>query len=201
MRLRFRVPESGSVSPFAIVSTAYSRNILVLLVTGTSSGIGRTLVQLILEKGENVAATARSPAALDDLAQTYPPTRLLVLRLDVTQPDQIIDAFSAAKKAFGRIDVVVSNAGWGDLGEVEAMDERKGRGLLETNFWGALHVSKEAIRFFRDDNPPGIGGRLLSMSSYLGLSGFPAAGYYVASKFGEPPCGCAVANTRPDVMT
>ncbi|RDX48781.1 NAD-P-binding protein [Lentinus brumalis] len=152
-------------------------------VTGTSTGIGRALTELVLEKGERVVATARTPSALDDLAKVYPPTRLLLLRLDVTQPEQIVEAFARAKAAFGRIDVVVNNAGWGDLGEIEAMDEERGRGLLETNFWGALHVSKEAIRFFRDENGPGVGGRLLQMSSYLGLAGFPAAGYYVASKF------------------
>ncbi|RPD56666.1 NAD-P-binding protein [Lentinus tigrinus ALCF2SS1-7] len=155
----------------------------VWFITGTSSGIGRALVELILEEGENVIATVRSLSALDDLTHTYPSTRLLVLQLDVTHPDHIIDAFATAKAAFGRIDVVVNNAGWGDLGEVETMDEKKGRGLLETNFWGALHVTKEAIRLFRDDNPPGVGGRLLQMSSFLGLAGSPATGYYAASKF------------------
>ena len=138
---------------------------------------------------------------LSDLTAKYPADRLLTLKLDVSKPQEIVDAFAAAKDKFGRIDVVANNAGYATLGEAEGADDEVVRAMFETNFWGALHVSKEAIRFFRDDNPPGIGGRLLSMSSYLGLSGFPAAGYYVASKFGEPPCGCAVTNTRPDIMT
>ena len=170
-------------------------------VTGTSTGLGRALVEHILENGEIAIATARTTSTLDNLVSQHPASRLLVLPLDITEPEQVHAVFSRGKEVFGRIDVVVNNAGRTALGEVELMDEAAGRDVLETNFWGALHVSKEAIRFFRDDNPPGIGGRLLSMSSYLGLSGFPAAGYYVASKFGEPPCGCAVTNTRPDIMT
>ncbi len=107
--------------------------------------------------------------------------------MDITQPEQIKAAFSRTKAAFGRIDILVNNAGMTSLGEVELMDEAKGREILETNFWGTLNVTKEAVRFFRDENPSGLGGRLLQMSSFLGLTGAgcSAAGYYVASKFGE----------------
>ncbi|RDX48767.1 NAD-P-binding protein [Lentinus brumalis] len=134
----------------------------VWFITGASTGLGRALAELILEKDEVVVATVRSPAVLEDLSP---------------------HAFSRAKAAFGRIDVVVNNAGVAELGEVELVDEAKARAVLETNFWGALNVTKEAIRFFRDDNPPGAGGRLLQMSSYLGITGLAGAGFYVSSKF------------------
>ena len=122
---------------------------------------------------------------LDDLVQKYPPTRILVLKLDVTQEEQILDAFLRAKTVFGRIDVVVNNAGVGQIGEVETTEEGRTRALMETNFWGALHVTKEAVRFLRDENPAGAGGRLLQMSSYLGLVGLPGTSSYVAAKFGK----------------
>ena len=65
------------------------------------------------------------------------------------------------------------------------MDEKLARSVLETNFWGALKVTKEAIRFFRDENPSGAGGRLWQISSYLGIVGWPGSSIYSASKFGE----------------
>ncbi|TFK83920.1 NAD-P-binding protein [Polyporus arcularius HHB13444] len=157
----------------------------VWFITGCSTGLGRSLVELALENGEIVVASARNPTSLDDLVAKYPSTRLLALKLDITQPEQIKAAFSRTKAAFGRIDILVNNAGMTSLGEVELMDEAKGREILETNFWGTLNVTKEAVRFFRDENPSGLGGRLLQMSSFLGLTGAgcSAAGYYVASKF------------------
>ena len=94
-------------------------------------------------------------------------------------------AFAAAKAKFGRIDVVANNAGYAALGEVEAMAEADARGLFETNFWGSARVAREAVRFFREVNPPGVGGRLLQFSSQSGIQGMGGFGYYCASKFGE----------------
>ena len=153
-------------------------------VTGTSTGLGRGVAEIALEKGEIVVATARQPSTLDDLAQRYPEDRLLILPLDVTQQDQVAEAFSEAHRAFGRIDVVFNNAGFGYGGELEAMEETKARAILETNFWGAINVTKESVKCFREANPPGVGGRLLQMSSYAGLVGLPALSFYSASKFG-----------------
>ncbi|KAI0738869.1 NAD-P-binding protein [Daedaleopsis nitida] len=156
----------------------------VWLITGTSTGLGRALAEVILGKGDNVNATARDPASLGDLALKYTSDRLLVLPLDITNTEQVAGAFTRARDTYGRIDVVVNNAGIAALGEVEVVDEPAGRAVMETNFWGTLRVSKEAVKFFRDVNPPGHGGRLLQMSSYLGLLGAPGNSAYVASKFG-----------------
>lgn len=129
----------------------------------------------------------------------YSSDRLLVLPLDVTYPDQVAAAFAAATRAFGRIDVVLNNAGFGQSGEFEATADPQARAVLETNFWGAVSVTREAIKCFRDTNPPGDGGRLLQMSSYGGLVGVPVVPFYCASKFGtslppqEPPRRMLVA--------
>uniref|UniRef100_A0A5K1JYQ7 Probable 3-oxoacyl-[acyl-carrier-protein] reductase oxidoreductase (EC) n=1 Tax=Ganoderma boninense TaxID=34458 RepID=A0A5K1JYQ7_9APHY len=158
----------------------------VWFITGASTGFGRAIAELVLRKGEIAVATARSPESpgLTALAAQYPPDRLLVLKLDVTQPQDIVAAFAQAKDAFGRIDVVVNNAAVAVMGEVEAwseVDEGPVRGMFETNFWGAAKVTSEAVRFFREVNNP-VGGRLLQMSSITGLIGGPGLGYYSASK-------------------
>ncbi|PIL22726.1 hypothetical protein GSI_15419 [Ganoderma sinense ZZ0214-1] len=155
----------------------------VWLITGTSAGLGRAVAEIALEKGDIVVATARRPSSLDDLAHRYPKDRILILSLDVTQPDQVANAFAEATRVFGRIDVVLNNAGFGHGAELEAMEEDKARAILETNFWGAVNVTKESLRCFRETNPPGVGGRLLQMSSYAGLVGLPALSFYSASKF------------------
>ena len=155
------------------------------IVTGTSTGVGRALAEVALEHGDRVVATARSPSSVDDLGQKYPGTdRLLVVSLDVTQPHQVADAFARAMETFGRVDVVVNNAGSAGMGELEGYDETQARNIMETNFWGVINVTREAIKCFRECNPPGEGGRLLQMSSIFGLRGSPLGSFYAASKFG-----------------
>ncbi|KAH7927535.1 NAD(P)-binding protein [Leucogyrophana mollusca] len=154
----------------------------IWLITGASSGFGRSMAELLLKKGDIVVATLRTPEALSDLSAQYPPDKLLVVKLDVTKKADVTAAFAKAQEVFGRIDVVFNNAGQIVLGEVESLSEESARQLLEVNFWGAAHVSREAVRFFREVNKP-IGGRLLQVSSRLGLVGGPASAYYSASKF------------------
>ena len=143
------------------------------------------MVQLALEKGEKVVATLRKPSDLDDLVLKYPSNQLVVLRLDVTDPSEIARAFRQAKAAFGRVDVVFNNAGRWMLGEVEGTPEDESRKLFDINFWGAANVNKEAVRFFREENPAGAGGRLLVTSSDGGIATFLLNGFYTASKFGQ----------------
>ena len=155
-----------------------------ITVTGASTGFGRVLTEIVLEKGGIAIATARRPEALSDLSAEYPADRLLVLKLDVSKPQEIVDAFTTAKEKFGHIDVVANNAAYCTLGEVEAVANVDARSLFETNFWGAANVSREAVRFFREVNPAGVGGRLLQVSSVAGLQGLAAMAFYAASKFG-----------------
>ncbi|KAI0370711.1 NAD-P-binding protein [Pilatotrama ljubarskyi] len=154
----------------------------VWLITGSSSGFGRETVVQALEAGDKVVATLRKPSALADLTSKYPASRLRVLKLDVTQPAEIESAFAEAKAAFGRIDVVFNNAGYVALGELEATPDDVARPLFEVNFWGAVHVSQRAVKFFREENTP-QGGLLLQNSAMAGLAGAPAIGFYVATKF------------------
>ncbi|RDX44658.1 NAD(P)-binding protein [Lentinus brumalis] len=153
----------------------------VWLITGTSSGFGLEMTRCALARGDKVVATLRKPAVLADLAAKHPPSQLLVVRLDVTNPQEIKDAFQQAKAAFGRVDVVFNNAGFIVAGETEAVPEDAARKMFDTNFWGAARVSQEAVRFFRDENSP-QGGHLIQTSSSAVFSDWPLMGFYKASK-------------------
>ncbi|TBU37337.1 NAD(P)-binding protein [Dichomitus squalens] len=136
----------------------------MLHITGASTGLDRALTEIIFEKGDTAVS------------------RLSTLKLDVSKPREIIDAFAAAKQKFGRIDVVANNAGRRSFGE-EAIEDADAHDVMETNFWGAANVLREAVRFFCEVNPMGVGGRLLQISSITGLRGHGALAYYSASKF------------------
>ncbi|KAI6027324.1 hypothetical protein BKA83DRAFT_4227433 [Pisolithus microcarpus] len=153
----------------------------IWFITGCSSGFGLATTELALQRGEKVVATLRKPAVLANLASKYPET-LLLLKLDVTQPEEVKSAFVAARERFGRIDVVLSNAGYGIISEIEGTSEKNARGLFETNFWGASYVCREAVRFFREENQP-AGGRLIQVSSVSGVASSPGSAWYCASKF------------------
>lgn len=122
---------------------------------------------------------------LDDLVQQYSADRILVAKTDVTQSKDVVKVFALAQDAFGHVDVVFNNAGYGDLGEVESFQDADAQALLATNFWGAVSVTREAVKFFRELNPPGAGGRLLQMSSMYGIAGTPCLAFYSASKHGK----------------
>ncbi|KAH9850971.1 NAD-P-binding protein [Lenzites betulinus] len=154
----------------------------VWLITGCSSGLGLELLNYVLSKGDIAIATLRKPAVLADLRAQYTAERLLILKLDVTSRSEVSAAFAQAKEAFGRLDVVVSNAGYCILGEIEATPDDVARGIFETNFWGSVYVIQEAVKFFREVNAPGKGGRIIQLSSLWGLVGFPGSGFYSASK-------------------
>ena len=142
------------------------------------------MARVALTNGERVVATLRKPEVLNDFAAQYTSEQLLVLRLDVSKPDEIKAAFAKAKEAFGRIDVVFNNAGYAVAGELEGVPDKSARMMFEVNFWGAAHVSQEAVRFFREENKP-QGGRLIQNSAGVGLVTMPTFGYYTATKHGE----------------
>ncbi|KAI0828694.1 NAD-P-binding protein [Trametes gibbosa] len=153
----------------------------VWFITGASSGFGRETVVQALESGDKVVATLRQPTALDDLTKKYSADRLKVVKLDVTKPAEIDTAFEQAKTTFGRVDIVFNNAGYVAVGENEAVPDEVSRPLFEVNFWGAVHVSQRAVKFFREENKP-QGGLLLQNSAMVGLAGVPVIGFYSATK-------------------
>lgn len=157
----------------------------VLAVTGASSGFGRILCDIVLKNGEIVVAAARRTHMLDALVAQYSAARVLVVKTDVAQPQNVSDTFARAKDALGHIDVVFNNAGYTEMGEVETVQDADARALFDTNFWGAVSVTREAVKFFRESNPPGAGGRLLQMTSMYGIAPVPCSAFYSASKHGK----------------
>ncbi|CAN7162275.1 SDR family oxidoreductase [Terrabacter sp. LjRoot27] len=147
-------------------------------ITGTSRGFGREWAIAALERGDNVAATARDTGALDDLVQTYG-DRVLPIALDVTDRDADFAAVAQAHERFGRLDVVVNNAGYGHFGFVEELSEADVRDQLETNFFGALWVTQAALPIMREQGS----GHIIQVSSIGGISAFPIVGAYHASKW------------------
>ncbi|HEY0814419.1 MAG TPA: SDR family oxidoreductase [Pseudonocardia sp.] len=147
-------------------------------ITGASRGFGREWAIAALERGDSVAATARDTTTLDDLAEKYG-ERLLPLRLDVTDRDAAFAAVARAHQQFGRLDVVVNNAGYGHFGMVEELSEADVRDQIETNLFGALWVTQAALPFLREQGS----GHILQVSSIGGISAFPSVGAYHASKW------------------
>lgn len=150
------------------------------IVTGASAGFGLAMTQLVLARGDIAVATLRKPSALAHLSSQYPSSRLLVLPVDVTKASDIAAAFAKAKEVFGRVDVVFNNAGYVLINEVEFTEEKDAREIFDVNFFGAANVSREAVRFFRTENPKGAGGHLFQVTSVVGLEGEPAIPYYSA---------------------
>ena len=151
----------------------------VWFITGSSRGFGRELVHAALAAGDLVAATARRPEQLADLEREHP-DRLVALPLDVTDRAAVDRAVAAATERFGRIDVVVNNAGYADVAPIETGAEDNFRAQFETNFWGVYHVSKAAIPVLR-----GQGGGLIVQFSSMGgrVGGSPGIASYQAAKF------------------
>ena len=148
-------------------------------ITGSSRGFGRELVVAALEAGDRVAATARRPEQLDDLAAQYG-DRILPLALDVTDPERVRAALDEAHATFGRIDVIVNNAGYANVAPIETADDADVRAQFETNFWGVYTVSKAAIPLLRAQG----GGLIVQFSSVGGrVGGSPGIASYQAAKF------------------
>ena len=148
-------------------------------ITGSSRGFGRALALAALAAGDRVAATARRPEQLDDLVAQYG-ERVLPLRLDVTDPAGVRAALAEAASRFGRLDVIVNNAGYANVAPVETGDEADFRTQFETNFWGVYHVSRAAIPLLREQG----GGLVIQFSSVGGrVGGSPGIASYQAAKF------------------
>lgn len=148
------------------------------LITGCSTGFGRALAQMLLERGERVAASARRPEVLADLVAAHG-GRALALRLDVTCPQDVANAVAAARAQFGQIDVLVNNAGYGHFGPLEACTMDDARAVMETNYFGAVAMIREVL----PDMIARRTGQIVNIGSVAGQIGFPALGLYCATKF------------------
>jgi len=150
----------------------------VWLITGCSTGFGRELATAVLEKGERCVVTARRPESIEDIVQAHPSTAI-AQRLDVTRPDEIAAAVSAAEERFGGIDVLVNNAGIGYFGSFEESDDAQVRQMFEINVFGLVNMTKAVLPGMRARRS----GHVVNISSIGGLRAFPALSFYHATKF------------------
>ena len=150
----------------------------VWFITGCSTGFGRELAKEVLTNGYKAVVTARNLTDIADIVKEHPENALAV-KLDVTNRDEVKAAVAEARRHFGKIDVLVNNAGIGYFGAIEESEEDEVRGMFEINFWGLAHVTQEVLPGMRAQRS----GHILNVASIGGLVGFPAVGYYNATKF------------------
>jgi NAD(P)-dependent dehydrogenase (short-subunit alcohol dehydrogenase family) len=149
----------------------------VWFVTGASRGFGRALSEAVLARGERLIATARRAEFVDEFSERHP--EAAALRLDVTDRARAQEAVAEGVERFGRIDVVVNNAGYGHFGAIEELTDEELRNQLEVNLHGVINVTRAALPRLRAQRS----GHIVQMSSLNGIEGMIGGGYYCASKF------------------
>ena len=150
----------------------------VWLITGCSTGFGRELAKLVLARGWRAVVTARDASKVADIAEGHA-DRALVLPLDVTERAQIDAAVAQAKERFGRIDVLVNNAGYGYLAAIEEGEDAAVREMFEANVFGLVDTTKAVLPVMRKQHS----GLIVNVSSIGGLTSFAATGYYHGTKY------------------
>ena len=150
----------------------------VWFITGCSSGFGRELAKLALDRGYRVVITARDPRTVQDLTAGRD-GRALALKLDVTNKAEVAEAVKTAQSTFGSIDVLVNNAGYGYVGAIEESEEDEVRAMVDTNFFGLARMIRAVLPEMRKRRR----GFIVNISSNGGLQAFPGFGYYNATKF------------------
>jgi len=151
----------------------------VWLITGSSRGLGRAFAEAALEAGENVAATARKIDGLADLKQKFG-SQVLPLELDVTSESQALSAVERTIERFGKLDVLVNNAGYGNVAPIEDTSLEEFRAQIETNLFGVIILTKAALPYFREQR----GGHFIQVTSIAGRLGPIGRGPYAAAKWG-----------------
>ncbi|KAF9008608.1 NAD(P)-binding protein [Hymenopellis radicata] len=151
----------------------------VWFVTSTSTGLGKAILERVLAAGERIAATSRNAAGLAPLQERYP-DQLLPVTLDLTNQEDVVLVLNRVVQHFGRIDVVVNNAGYAIFGEIEGTPLSDARQLFDVQFWGPVYIMKEIARIFREQK---TGGYLFNISTAGGYSANALISYYTSSKF------------------
>ncbi|WP_299288213.1 oxidoreductase [uncultured Mucilaginibacter sp.] len=150
----------------------------VWFITGCSTGFGRELARLVLARGWNVVVTARKTDQIKDIAEGHE-SATLVLPLDVNDKAQVLAAVAQAEETFGKIDVLVNNAGYGYFSSIEEGEEEKIRAQFETNVFGLISMTQAVLPGMRKNRK----GHIINFSSIGGLRAFTATGFYHATKF------------------
>ncbi|MGW3961857.1 SDR family NAD(P)-dependent oxidoreductase [Amycolatopsis sp. NPDC005003] len=165
----------------------------VWFVTGSSRGLGRRFVEAALGRGDRVAATARSTESFDELVATYGDA-VLPLEMDVTDKAAVFETVKRAAEHFGRLDIVVNNAGYAQIGAIEELTEAELRAQLETNVFGPLWVVQAALPYLREQRS----GHIIQLSSAAGLIAMPLGGAYQASRWAIEALGETLAKEVAD---
>ncbi len=150
----------------------------VWFITGCSTGFGRELATMALEQGNKVVVTARETKDIEDIIAGYPDTAISV-KLDVTKKDEIKSSVEKAMEKFGRIDVLVNNAGIGYFGAIEESEDAEVRRMFDINVFGLADMTKAVLPVMRKQRS----GHIVNIASIGGLVSFPAVGYYNATKY------------------
>ena len=150
----------------------------VWFITGTSRGFGRIWADAALKRGDKVAATARKLSSIADLKEKYG-ANVLTLELDVTDNEQVKAAVTQAHNHFGRLDIVLNNAGYSLVGTIEEANAEDVKAMYDTNIFGALAVIQAALPLLRQQGS----GHIIGVSSNLGHVVLPVIGYYCSSKW------------------
>ena len=167
---------------------------LVWFITGSSRGLGKALAQYALESGDKVVATARDSAALKKEFASYDSTKFLALDLDVTDYAKAQETAKKAVEHFGRVDLVVNNAGYADTASVEDITIASFRAQVETNFFGVVNVSKAFVPLLRQQGS----GHIFTISSLGGRLGSPGLSAYQSAKWAVGGfCTCLAAEVAP----
>ena len=148
------------------------------LITGCSTGLGKSLAKAVLEHGDNVVVTARNPTSVEDLVSAHPETAVAAA-LDVTDRIQVAEAVQLADERFGGVDVLVNNAGYGYRSAVEEAEEADVQALFATNFFGTVAMIKAVLPKMRSRRD----GTIVNLSSIAGRQAAPGSGYYAVTKF------------------
>ena len=150
----------------------------IWFITGISSGLGEAIVKAVIDAGDFAIGTFRDPIQTEEFNNKHKDTAFGIT-MDVTKINDIKKAFQLIEEKFGRLDVLVNNAGFGFAGAVEETSIEEVRNVFETNFFGSLHVTQAALPLFRAQKS----GHIIQISSHSGFKGFPGFGIYGASKF------------------
>lgn len=150
----------------------------IWFITGISSGLGKALAEAVIEHGEFVVGTFRKAEQVADFNQRYA-GKAFAVQLDLTRPDRIHQALATVEEKFGRLDVLVNNAGFGFAGAIEESSEAEMKAVFNANFFGTMLLTQAALPLMRRQRS----GHIFQISSHSGFKGFPGFGVYGASKF------------------
>lgn len=166
----------------------------IWFITGSSRGLGRALVEAVLAAGHKAVATARRPEELADLSKTYG-DKVRTVQLDVTSTTDVEKAVAAAIGAFGRIDVVVNNAGYGFIGAFEEMTPEEFKRQIDTNFWGVVNVTRAVVPLLRKQGS----GHIIQITSVGGAERVPRPVGISCGQVrgGRPNRGAGAGNKAP----